>query len=61
MKYSSLAEFYKDRSLFVTGATGFMGKVGQTKYCEDFKFSPNHLQTNLEWAKIVCCHYKLSC
>lgn len=32
MKYSSLAEFYKDRSLFVTGATGFMGKVDNQNY-----------------------------
>ncbi|KAK4023768.1 hypothetical protein OUZ56_009166 [Daphnia magna] len=27
MKQSSISEFYKGRSIFVTGATGFMGKV----------------------------------
>lgn len=26
-KQSSISEFYKGRSIFVTGATGFMGKV----------------------------------
>jgi FlaA1/EpsC-like NDP-sugar epimerase len=24
---SQIANFYKDRSIFITGATGFMGKV----------------------------------
>ncbi len=27
MELSSIAEFYKGRSVFITGATGFMGKV----------------------------------
>lgn len=27
MEESSIAEFYKGRSVFITGATGFMGKV----------------------------------
>lgn len=27
MEKSTVAEFYKDRSVFVTGGTGFMGKV----------------------------------
>lgn len=27
MEHSQIAEFYKGRSVFITGATGFMGKV----------------------------------
>lgn len=27
MKESKIAEFYQDKSIFITGATGFMGKV----------------------------------
>lgn len=27
MEQSAIAEFYKERSVFVTGGTGFMGKV----------------------------------
>lgn len=27
MEHSSIVEFYKGRSVFITGATGFMGKV----------------------------------
>lgn len=27
MACASIAEFYKNQSLFITGATGFMGKV----------------------------------
>lgn len=27
MEESSIAEFYKGRTVFITGATGFMGKV----------------------------------
>lgn len=27
MEHSSIVEYYKGRSVFVTGATGFMGKV----------------------------------
>lgn len=27
MEESSIAEFYRGRSVFITGATGFMGKV----------------------------------
>ncbi len=29
---SELAEFYAGRSIFITGATGFMGKVGLSSY-----------------------------
>ncbi len=28
-KESEIAQFYKDRSVFITGATGFMGKVSK--------------------------------
>jgi len=27
MKNPNIAEFYQDKSIFITGATGFMGKV----------------------------------
>lgn len=27
MKESKIAEYYQDKSIFITGATGFMGKV----------------------------------
>ena len=27
MEYSNIAEFYHGRSIFITGGTGFMGKV----------------------------------
>ena len=37
---SNIAEFYRDRSIFITGATGFMGKVLVEKLlrsCPDIK------------------------
>jgi len=37
---SNISEFYRDRSIFVTGATGFMGKVLVEKLlrsCPDIK------------------------
>jgi FlaA1/EpsC-like NDP-sugar epimerase len=33
---SAVAQFYDNRSVFITGATGFMGKVRQRKYCTNY-------------------------
>ena len=40
MEKSTIAEFYRDRSVFITGATGFLGKVLVEKLlrsCPDIK------------------------
>lgn len=39
-EYTSVKDFYRDRSIFITGATGFMGKVLVEKLlrsCPDIK------------------------
>lgn len=39
-EYTSVKNFYRDRSIFITGATGFMGKVLVEKLlrsCPDIK------------------------
>lgn len=38
--YVPVPQFYNDKSLFITGGTGFMGKV--SKFNNFHRFLPNH-------------------
>lgn len=52
-KYISVAEFYHGRSIFITGGTGFMGKVGLVP------LHIIHAERNYS-KKLVLCNYRFS-